>query len=90
MTRKRYVQSRFYYSDNACSKNERLGFMGFFGLKKQRVFDLSDRLGSKDKDDRKIKFERLPRKKTKSIWWLIFLFVVILYTFIFLKRFLFP
>jgi len=64
--------------------------MSLFRLKKHRTFDLSDRLGSKDEKKRTIKIERLPRKKTRSIWWLIFMFAVVVYTFIFLKRFLFP
>jgi len=64
--------------------------MSFFGLKKHRTFDLSSRLEPEEKGRRSIKIERLPRKKTRSIWWLIIMFAIVLYTFMFLKRFLFP
>jgi len=64
--------------------------MSFLGLKKRRTFNISDRLHPKPVGQREIKFDRLPKKKLRPIWRLIFIFVIVLWTFFYLRRFLSP
>ena len=64
--------------------------MLLFEFRKKRSFDISERLHSKPAGQRKIKIERFPKKRIKSIWWLIFLFIAVLYALLFLKGYISP
>lgn len=63
----------------------------FFGQKKRRSLDIEGSLASRRQDDggekRRIKFDRLPRRKVKPIWWLVAVFLIVIYLFFFLKEF---
>ena len=58
--------------------------------KKHRQFDLQNRLGDysylKNGNDNRIKIDRLPRKKVKSIWIYVVSFMLILYFFSYLTN----
>ncbi len=60
--------------------------MPFWGLKKHKEFNLSERLHPEKGKTRRIKFERLPRRKVRSLWWTIAVFLIVLYLFFYLKR----
>ena len=60
--------------------------MSFWSLKKHKEFNLSERLHSKKEKERRIKFERLPRRKVRSLWWTIAVFLIVLYLYFYLKR----
>ncbi len=64
--------------------------MPLFEFRKKRAFDISERLHPKPAGQRRIKFERLPRKKLKPVWWLVILFLAVLYALLFLKRYISP
>lgn len=55
-------------------------------MRRRRQLDLEGRLNRHESKDNKIKFDRLPRKKTKPIWWLAAMFFVLLYLLYFLKN----
>lgn len=61
--------------------------MSLWGFKKHRQLDLEARLKERRSDERKIKFDRLPRKGVRPLWWSLFLFVVILFLFLYLQKF---
>ena len=62
----------------------------FTSTRKYRRFDLQKRLGEfstlKSDNDNKIKFARLPKKKIRSVWWLVIFFIFVLYFFFYLKN----
>ena len=53
--------------------------------KKYRTFDLESKL-HKDKQKR-IEFDRLPRKKVKPFWWSLTIFIIVVALFYYLQRF---
>ncbi|APF18914.1 hypothetical protein Calab_3270 [Caldithrix abyssi DSM 13497] len=58
--------------------------MRFWGLRKHKEFDLESRLHAKDK--KRIQFERLPRRKVRSLWWTLIVFLIVLYLYFYLKK----
>lgn len=61
--------------------------MPLFNLKKHRSFNLSARLGHEQDNEKRIVFDRLPRKKMRSIWWYLFIFILSLVLYHYLLRF---
>lgn len=61
--------------------------MPLFNLKKHRTFNLSARLGHEQKEDKRIEFDRLPRKKMRSVWWYLFIFILSFVLYYYLRRF---
>ena len=58
--------------------------MRFWGFRKYRSFDISERLhGQKESG---IHFERLPRRKVRPFWWTLVVFLIVLYLYFYLKR----
>lgn len=49
--------------------------MNIFGVKK-RTFDISARLHPRQTKGWRIEFDRLPRKKMRSVWWYFLLFAL--------------
>ena len=63
----------------------------FTSQKKHRQFDLQNRLGAfshiKPESNERIKIARLPKKRTKSIWWTVVIFAVVLYFFFYMANY---
>ncbi len=51
-----------------------------------RQLNLEGRLNHHESEKNTIKFDRLPRKKTRPIWWLIAMLFVVFYLLYFLKN----
>ncbi len=62
--------------------------MAFWSLKKHKEFNLQRRLHPDKKEKYNIKFERLPRRKVRSLWWTIAVFLIVLYLYFYLKKFM--
>ena len=61
----------------------------FSPSQKNRKFDLQARLGKNsytNNSDKRIKFERLPKKKIKPLTWTAAVFIVVLYLFYYLSN----
>ena len=61
--------------------------MSLFNLKKHRTFNLGARLGHDQEDEKRIVFDRLPRKRMRSVWWDMFIFILSLVLYYYLMRF---
>lgn len=61
--------------------------MPMFNLKKHRTFDLGARLGHEQEKEKRIKFDRLPRKKVRSIWYYLFIFILSFVMYYYLTRY---
>jgi hypothetical protein len=55
-------------------------------MRQRRELDLEGRLNYQDTNKNSIKFDRLPRKKMRPIWWRIGMIFAVLYLLYFLKN----
>ncbi len=59
------------------------------GTRKRRTFNFSYQLeADQNLKKRSITFDRLPRKKVRSIWWLVAVFFIVILLYKYLHRFL--
>ncbi len=56
--------------------------------RKHRTFDLQARLDKeRGKKEKRIQFDRLPRKKVRPFWWSVIVFLLVIIAYIYLQKF---